>query len=762
MKLLPDLWFPRRGAGVGVLTLLCCWTVGSLAVVSAADPLDWTYWRGPNGDGISQETGLVDDWDPKGGEGSNVAWKRDDLGGRSTPIVMNGRLYTLVRAEPETRREGEKVVCVDVKTGETLWENRFNVWLSDVPDTRVGWSSVVGDPETGNVYALGVCGYFQCINGETGETIWDYPLHEQFGLLSTYGGRTNFPIIVDDQVLISGVIIGWGEMARPTDRYISFDKRTGEVVWFAGTRPLPEDTTYSGAALSVIDGVKTLVFGSGDGAVWAFQPRTGKPMWNCDISMRGLNVSPTIVDGVIYTGHSEENIGITAMGTVIAINGHEAKGNITDSDKVMWRQDELMVGRSSPIAIGDRLYCFDDRAKLFILDRKTGEVLFERISLKDRMMRASPVYADGKLYVLTANGRWHILKPDQEEGVVTLSDGSIRQAEFHASPVVSHGAVYVQSTEGLYCLVDPEKTPGTTPAPEQPQESPVTEDPQPAQLQIIPAEVLLKPGETQKFRARVFNSRGQLLKELNDSDVEFSVQGPGQIAADGTYQAPAESNHVASYVTVKSGELTSKARLRIVPTLPWKFTFDELDDVPITWVGARYRHVLRNVDGSKAMVKITTIPKGTRSRAWMGHPDLHDYTIQADVKGARTNDQLPDIGLIAQGYTLDLMGNAQKLQIRTWDPQLRMARDVDFAWEEDKWYTIKFQASVEERSDAEGKPRKIAVLKGKVWPRGEAEPEAWSVEAIDESPQTVGSPGLFGNAKVAELYLDNIEVYPNQ
>ena len=55
-----------------------------------ADPLDWTFWRGPSYNGTSVETGLIDDWDPRGGEGSNVAWRREDLCGRSTPIVMNG------------------------------------------------------------------------------------------------------------------------------------------------------------------------------------------------------------------------------------------------------------------------------------------------------------------------------------------------------------------------------------------------------------------------------------------------------------------------------------------------------------------------------------------------------------------------------------------------------------------------------------------------------------------------------------------------
>ncbi|HEY6565820.1 MAG TPA: PQQ-binding-like beta-propeller repeat protein, partial [Pirellulaceae bacterium] len=210
---------------------------------------DWAYWRGPRADGKSSATGLIDDWDPNARDGGDpnghVLWRRDDLGGRSTPIVMKGRLYTIVSAEPGTPREGERVVCVDATTGKTLWENRFNVWLTDVPDTRVGWSSCVGDPETDMVFALGVCGFFQCLDARTGETKWSTPLHEQFGLLTTYGGRTNFPIVFEDLVIVSGVVIGWGDMAKPAHRFLAFDKRTGEVVWFQSTRLLPEDTTYS-------------------------------------------------------------------------------------------------------------------------------------------------------------------------------------------------------------------------------------------------------------------------------------------------------------------------------------------------------------------------------------------------------------------------------------------------------------------------------------------------------------------------------------
>ncbi len=178
------------------------------------------------------------------------------------------------------------MVCVDAATGTTLWENRFNVWLSDVPDTRVGWSSVVGDPATGNVYALGVCGYFQCLSGETGKTLWSVPMHEFFGMLTTYGGRTNFPVICDDVVIVGGVMTNWGDMAKPAHRLVAFDKRTGEIVWFNGTTIGPYDTNYSSPAVTVMGGQRALVFGSGDGKVWAFQPRTGRPIWSYEISRR--------------------------------------------------------------------------------------------------------------------------------------------------------------------------------------------------------------------------------------------------------------------------------------------------------------------------------------------------------------------------------------------------------------------------------------------------------------------------------------------
>ncbi|MCE9603416.1 MAG: hypothetical protein K8U03_00775 [Planctomycetia bacterium] len=122
------------------------WALAAILLFAApsfgADPLDWPNWRGPEQNGISRETGLPAEWDF---DGTNLLWKSTELATRSTPIVMNGKLYTLARSNPETHKEGEKVICADAATGKILWENKFNVFLSDVPAERVAWGVVVDE-----------------------------------------------------------------------------------------------------------------------------------------------------------------------------------------------------------------------------------------------------------------------------------------------------------------------------------------------------------------------------------------------------------------------------------------------------------------------------------------------------------------------------------------------------------------------------------------------------------------------------------------
>lgn len=732
--------------GLTLVILPAAW-----AQAPVAKPGDWPHWRGPQQNGISTERDLPESFDPEDAEGGNLLWKNAELGTISTPIVMDGRLYTLLRRDPDSPTECEAVVCADAATGKILWETRFNVYLSDVPGERVAWSNVVGDPATGRIYAQGVCGYFVCLDGETGKTVWSRSLHEEFGLLSTYGGRTNSPVVFDDLVIIGGVMTNWGELARPAHRVLGMDKATGEVRWLASTRLLPEDTVYSTPTLGVVNGQAVVVFGSGDGAVYAFQPRTGKQIWKYQVSRRGLNVSPLLAEGRVYMGHSEENLDNNTMGAVMAIDGTRT-GDITDTGTI-WLEKTYMVGKSSPLLIDGRLYTVDDGAGLAIFDAATGELIGRKQKL-GTVMRGSLAYGDGKIYGCDANGRFHILQVT-EDGVKPLARTRFPAGEdVQGSPIIAHGRVYQPTTGALYCIGAKDARPkaAETPVRVDQVEAPAQAGDKPAWVQIVPAELLVKPGDQVQFHVRLFNERGQRLPEAeNGATLAWSCEHGGEIDPQGRFTANSDAAHTGVVVEGKLGELSGTARVRIVPPLPWKFDFDA-PEVPLSWIGARYRHQIRQLDGEPVMVKVSTIPKGTRSQAWMGPIDLHDYTIQADVRGTLNEGKLPDIGLVAQRYTLDLMGAHQQLQIRTWTSTLRAAQSVKFPWVADKWYTMKFRASVEDGN---------AVLRGKVWPRGEPEPKEWTITAVDKSPNLIGSPGLFGNANEAEMYYDNITVEAN-
>ena len=714
-------------------------------VRAQVDPLDWPQWRGPEQNGISREKNLVDKWSPDEPGQDNLIWKNEELGTISTPIIMNGKLYVLTPVEHGTPLAAERVVCVDAATGKMLWENRFNVFLSDVPAERVAWSNVAGDPETGNVYAMGVAGLFQCIDGETGKTLWSRSLSEEFGYLSTYGGRTNTPVLFEDLVIISGVTTAWGDLARPAHRYLAFDKSNGETVWVSGTRLSPEDTTYSTPVLTSLNGQAAMVFGSGDGAVYAMQPRTGKIIWKFQLSKRGINTSPVVEDDVVYMTQSEENITDTSMGTVIAIDG-KGSGDITQTGTI-WRVDNIMSGKSSPLLVDGRLYTITDSGTMYVFDAKTGEQVGRTAKL-GTSMRSSPVWADGKIYACSASGVWHVLEVN-EDGVRILERQRLgSNEECQAAPSISHGRIYLATINAIYCIGNPDQEAVASERSVAPAKASSANDTTPAFVQIVPADVLMEPTEAVQFEARVFNAHGE---RLADVPAAFTVSGGGEIDKTGRFTPAASADHAATIVTARVGEVQGTARARIVPALPWKFDFSDRQ-VPITWIGARYRHNATDLDGEPVIVKVTTIPKGTRSQTWMGPTELHDYTVQADVRGAVTDRRMPDIGIIAQRYTLDMMGASQQLQIRTWPPQLRMAKTIPFNWKPNVWYTMKLQASVENNQ---------AVLRGKVWERDQSEPKEWTIEATDPIGNLNGSPGLYGNATNAEIFVDNVAVYPN-
>jgi outer membrane protein assembly factor BamB len=743
-------------------------------VNSASHAGDWSNWRGPEQNGVSREKGLPDKFD--------VLWKMP-YGGRSTPIVQNGRVYVINHSGSKGVTEQERVMCFDAETGKVLWEHKFNVFFTDIVSDRVGWTHPVGDPETGNVYVQGVEGMLFCFDRD-GKILWSHSLTEEYGRISGYGGRITSPILDGDLLILSMLNSSWGEYARGGCRFVAFDKKTGQVVWWSETGFRPKDTYYSTPTVAVINGERLLISGAGDGGIHAFQVRTGKKVWSYLFSEGGMvNCAPVVDGNYVYMGNGEGNLHSATQGKVFCLDASQVKDG---QPKLVWEVNGPKIKFSSPIVLDGRLYVCDEFAKMYCYDARTGKPYWTRIY--GRNAKGSPVWGDGKIYVGQVNGSFSILRPEEKTCQVLHTERFQPQGEgeveINGSAAIANGKVYFMTNENIYCLGKKGATASSDPIPKRSEEEKADPKAKAAWLQVVPADVVLHPGESATFQARLFDDKGRFLREVK---AEWSVAaalppppppppakappGPtppvlqGEVDANGKLTVSKTVQGQFGRVEAKAEGLTGAARIRVVPTLPYEQDFSKVpvNRTPGGWVNCQTKFSVQEKGGKNVLTKVNTVasPLVAKANAFIGPPTMTDYVIQADVHGTKVGEYLPDMGVINNRYHFWLSGNAQQLRLTCWDALPRLDQSIAFSWKPDTWYTMKL--AVELHKDK-------AIVRGKIWQRGQPEPKDWTVEVEDPIPNREGSPGLFGNSTGVEgpnqpgteIWYDNVKVIPNK
>ena len=157
---------------------------------------------------------------------------------------------------------------------------RLSQYLSDVPQDRAAWASPAVDPATGNIYMFTVAAELLAFSPD-GKVLWDRSLPEEYGAITTHGGRTTSPIIEGDKVILNTLIQNWGpDLGRPGNRYFAFDKRTGQTIWVSSPQARHYDTNYSTPIVADVNGARLMIVGGTDGVFHALQVNTGKPVWS--------------------------------------------------------------------------------------------------------------------------------------------------------------------------------------------------------------------------------------------------------------------------------------------------------------------------------------------------------------------------------------------------------------------------------------------------------------------------------------------------
>lgn len=724
---------------------------------------DWTSWRGPEQCGLTREPAPITEWSE---EGDNLLW-RVPIGGRTTPVYLDGRLFMIVPdGEGETLRES--VVCLDASNGKEIWRHAFNVFHTDIVENRLGWTSLAIDPETKNVYAHGTGGVLFCFSRD-GKVRWKRSLTEEYGRESGYGGRLHTPVIDEDRVIISFTYIlsTWESGKKKAGhRYLAFDKNTGDVVWIGQPGDKPYDTTYSTPIVTVINGRRLLIGGNADGHIYAMESRTGRKVWSFHLTLRGGINTSMVSDGkYVYACHAKENPDSSVMGRVVCIDG-SLEGDITKSGEV-WRADGIKAGFSSPALGNGRLYVVTNTADMVALDAESGEKFWEQNL--GRVMKGSPVVtSDGVIYAGEVNGQFTIVKDAGDRAeildkhVFTRPDGLV--VEFNGSVAVADGRVFFLTTDNTYCLGSADGS-VDKPVPQMASEKPMDKK-KAATLLVTPAEVTVQPGDSVSLAWHIFDSNGMKI-DSGSSGAIWNVNGvKGKIDPSGRFQAAAEPFFSAGTVSVKVGDLEGTGRVRVSPVLPIKETFSDMEtgSPPPGWVGLDANVAVMDLEGERVLCKRAKSPsaKYSRMRSFSGPSIKTGYTVEADILVSPRSEGRPvlsDAGLINSRYKMILLGKEKAVRLVTYSPIPRLQVDVPFDWKPDTWYRTKLHV------DAKGDE---ALVRAKVWERGTDEPSEWTATMSDPSPNREGSPGLYAFTKGTKptregslIYYDNYQVYRN-
>lgn len=610
-----------------------------------------------------------------------------------------------------------------------------------------------------------------------GKVLWEHSMMEEYGRLTFPNGRTGALVVEDDLVITDGITANWGADGPARNRFYAFDKRTGELVWYSTPGIEPIDSTFATPVYANLGNQRVIYQGTGCGFVVCINARTGEPVWRYRLSGAGVNAD-VILQGPdrLIAVHGKENIDSTSHGRMVSLKipttyptGGQ-KPITLEKDAELWRNDDVVAFSSSPIMVNNRVYSTIATGSLVCVDAATGKTIWSEKLAPDQL-HASPAYADGKFYVPMLHGTVTVLKDAGDKAQII----SVNQmgAPCLGAPSFYGGAVFIFTKEALHCFgpkAGPASVPASTPYAAKPRSTePIT------QLQIVPAEFALAPGQEQKFTVWGLDASGRRVKPVTNEVTWAKFIPPtalvksevdGEISG-GVLKTTRTAKMSAGQFQAKWNNLSATTRGRVVAGLGHKETFEDMplgqksptgEDVgfpPLPWLGARVKwHVLEK-DGSKVAANRLDVILFQRTMNFIGNPDLKNYTLEADVMTDGTRRVMSSVGLVNQRYLITLAANSRILEVSS--NHERVKESVPFDAQPNMWYRLKTRVDPDKTGPG-------GFVRAKLWERGKPEPEKWTIEVRQDQLHSHGAPGVFAFSPQSQkrVFIDNLSLSANE
>ncbi len=408
--------------------------------------------------------GIASEGNPplKWGESENIKWKVKLTGdeSNSSPVIWGDKIFFQTAIDTQIkddtpapastpqaggggRREGGRsfggpapttqfkfnLVCLDRKTGKTLWEETVRqVKPHQGHHNDHGFSSF--SPVTDGEFVWATYGsrgiYCYDLNGKK---IWN----KELPLLTTMFGEGGSPALAGNAIIV--VSDQQGESL-----IFAFDKKTGDLLW---KQARDEDTSHATPIPVTVDG-KLQVIINATNFIRSYDVQTGEVIWQCSGQTRNVIPTPVVGFGMVFctSGFRGSALQAIKLGRT---------GDLTNSDAIAWQVNEATPYVPSPLLYDGRIYvCSVNQEIISCYDAKTGTPHFVKQKMDEiKGIYASLTAADGRIYFVGRNGVSYVLKPSDQYEVLainTLDD------KFDCSPAFVGDEMYLKGKQNLYCI----------------------------------------------------------------------------------------------------------------------------------------------------------------------------------------------------------------------------------------------------------------------------------------------------------------------
>lgn len=400
-------------------------TATLFAAIAGAPAADWHQYRGPNGDGTTDDK-ILTTWPA---EGPKVAWKIPMGEGFGVLAVVGDRGYVFAE-----RMKQEVCVCLDTATGKELWATPLgNTIFEGNGNGPRSTPTVVGD----HVYVLGTYLKLSCLNAKDGKVVWSHDIQaENDGQNGVAGikswGNSASPIVEGDVVMVAGGGAG--------QAFLFFDRKTGKIMGKHGDQKI----THANPTPTVIDGQRQVVFFTQQGLT-SIDAKAGDQLWHANFPFKTSTAASPVIEGDIV--YCSAGYGVGAGAFTVSRQGKSWKAT------ELWRLADRQPNHwSSPIVYKGHLYGLFGFKEfktepLKCVELKTGT---EKWAEKGFGQGGNILVGDN---ILTQGDQGQlVLSKATPEKYVELARAQVLSGKCWNNPTVSNGFVYCRSTKEIVCL----------------------------------------------------------------------------------------------------------------------------------------------------------------------------------------------------------------------------------------------------------------------------------------------------------------------